>query len=656
MSQQAPETVWTPGAEVTQTQIAEFARQASVIAGRDLSTYPELWHWSITELEQFWSLVWTFFDVHSATPYTEVLSSHAMPGVRWFRGATLNYVEHALRGEDAATALVEVDECGKYEETTLAVLRTEVAGMAAALRNVGVSSGDRVVGYLPNSRAAVVAFLASASMGAVWSCCAQDYGASAAADRFAQLEPTVLVAADGYVFGGKTADRRAATAELVAHLPTLRQVIHVSHVGLGDPTPVGVPSVTWSDAVSTPGELVIENVPFDHPLWALFSSGTTGKPKAIVHGHGGVLLEHLKSVGLHLDLRSKDTFFWYTSTNWMMWNLLVSGLLTSSTVVLYDGNPTHPGPDRLWQVVENTRASIFGTSPGFLLASEKAGLRPGEQHDLSRLRGIGSTGSTLHQSAYHWVRDAVSPRVQLNSTSGGTDMVCAFVGSAPTLPVVPGEISGPMLGVALDAYDPAGLPLREQVAELVITEPMPSMPLHFWNDPDGSRYHQAYFGTYPGVWRHGDWITFTDRESVVVHGRSDSTLNRNGVRLGSADIYEVVEAFPEVAEALVIGAEMADGEYWMPLFLVMAEGAALDDELIARIKDALRRDASPRHVPQEFIAVDAIPHTRTGKKLEVPIKRVLQGADPQTALSLGAVDDPTLIDQFADFGAAHRSA
>jgi len=387
----------------------------------------------------------------------------------------------------------------------------------------------------------------------------------------------------------------------------------------------------------------------------LFSSGTTGKPKGIVHGHGGVLLEHLKSLGLQLDLSSKDTVFWYTSTNWMMWNLTVSALLLGSAVVLYDGSPAHPGPERLWQVVQGAGVSVFGTSPGFLLASEKASLRPGEQHNLSALRGIGVTGSALHHSAYEWVRTAVSPDVQLSSTSGGTDVVCAFVGGAPTLPVVAGEISGIALGVAMDAYGPAGESLRNEVGELVVTEPMPSMPVYFWGDPDGTRYHQAYFETYPGVWRHGDWITITDRGSVVVHGRSDSTLNRNGVRLGSADIYEVVEAFPEVAEALVIGAEMPDGQYWMPLFLVMAEESQLDDDLVGRIKEALRRDASPRHVPQEFIEVDAIPHTRTGKKLEVPVKRVLQGADPETALSLGAVDDPTLIEQFVRFGAEHSS-
>jgi len=656
MTQQAPAPVWAPGPDVADTQIVEFARLAGQIAGRDLSSYDELWRWSITELAQFWTLVWSYFGVRSATLHTEVLSSHELPGAQWFSGATLNYVEHALRGDASATALIEVDESGKQQASTLGALRTEVAGVAATLRKLGVQPGDRVIGYLPNSRVAVVAFLATASMGAVWSCCAQDYGASAATDRFAQLRPTVLIAADGYTFGGRTADRRDATAELVAGLPSLRAVVHVSHVGLGEPTSIGVPSLAWADAVATPGVLAIENVAFDHPLWVLFSSGTTGKPKGIVHGHGGVLLEHLKSLGLQLDLSSKDTVFWYTSTNWMMWNLTVSALLLGSAVVLYDGSPAHPGPERLWQVVQGAGVSVFGTSPGFLLASEKASLRPGEQHNLSALRGIGVTGSALHHSAYEWVRTAVSPDVQLSSTSGGTDVVCAFVGGAPTLPVVAGEISGIALGVAMDAYGPAGESLRNEVGELVVTEPMPSMPVYFWGDPDGTRYHQAYFETYPGVWRHGDWITITDRGSVVVHGRSDSTLNRNGVRLGSADIYEVVEAFPEVAEALVIGAEMPDGQYWMPLFLVMAEESQLDDDLVGRIKEALRRDASPRHVPQEFIEVDAIPHTRTGKKLEVPVKRVLQGADPETALSLGAVDDPTLIEQFVRFGAAHRQA
>lgn len=654
MNAPVAEPIWSPGPDVVDTRIMAFSREAGKTAGRDLSTYTELWRWSTTELEQFWSLVWSHFDVRSSTPYTEVLSGREMPGAQWFTGARLNYVEHALRGDPASTAVIEADESGAQQATSLGQLRMEVAGVAAALRKVGVQRGDRVIGYLPNSRVAVVAFLATASMGAVWSCCAQDYGAAAATDRFGQLRPTVLIAADGYVFGGKTVDRREATAELVAGLPTLQAVIHVSHIGVGEPVGIDLPTLAWEDAVATPGVLAIEDVPFDHPLWVLFSSGTTGKPKGIVHGHGGVLLEHLKSLGLHLNLSPSDTVFWYTSTNWMMWNLTVSGLLMSSAVVLYDGNPAYPGPDRLWQVVEDAGVNVFGTSPGFLLASEKAGLVPGEQHDLSALRAIGVTGSALHQSAYEWVRTAVSPRVQLNSTSGGTDVVCAFVGSAPTLPVFAGEISAAALGVALDAYGPAGESLRGEVGELVVTQPMPSMPVYFWDDPDGARYRQAYFETYPGVWRHGDWITLTDRGSVVVHGRSDSTLNRNGVRLGSADIYEVVEAFPEVRESLVIGAEMPDGEYWMPLFLVLADGVQLDDDLRQRIVAALKRDASPRHVPQEFIQVDAIPHTRTGKKLEVPVKRLLQGADPETALSVGAVDDPTLLDQFVRLGAQRR--
>jgi len=660
-----PDPIWTPGPEAADSRIVAFAREASVLAGRDLSAYADLQRWSASELEQFWSLVWTHFGVRSATPHTEVLSGRELPGAHWFTGSTLNYVEHALRGAADARAVVEVDESGRAHTTTLGQLRAEVAAVAAAFRGLGVRQGDRVVGYLPDTRVSVVAFLATASLGAVWSCCGQDYGPSAAADRFGQLRPAVLVAADGYPFSGTILDRRQATAELVNALPTLTAVVVVEHVGTGTSLVDGVRTVSWADAVTTPAELggggggvgvggVVE-VAFDHPLWVLFSSGTTGKPKGIVHGHGGVLLAHLAALGLNMDIGEQDTFFWYTTTNWMMWNLNVAGLLVGSAVVLYDGNPMHPSPAALWQVVERQGVTVFGVSPGFLLAAEKAGLRPGAEHDLSALRTIGVTGSTLHLSAYPWVREAVSPRVQLVSTSGGTDVACAFVGGAPTLPVYPGEISAAALGVALDAFGPRGQSLREQVGELVVTAPMPSMPVYFWDDPDGTRYREAYFDTYPGVWRHGDWITLTERGTVVVHGRSDSTLNRNGVRLGSADIYDVVERFAEVREALVIGAEMDDGSYWMPLFLVLEDGVSLDDDLQARIVDALRRDASPRHVPQEFVQVDAIPHTRTGKKLEVPVKRVLQGADPATVLSLGAVDDPTLVEQFVRLGAEHRA-
>lgn len=650
-----PQPIWTPGPEAADSAIAAFARVAGAVAGRDLSTYADLQQWSATELEAFWTLVWNTFGVRSTTPWEQVLTSRELPGARWFTGTRLSYVEHALRGDAGARAVVEVDEAGHENVITTGELRTEVASVAAALRGLGVVPGDRVVGYLPNTRVSVVAFLATASIGAVWSACGQDYGPSAAADRFGQLRPTVLVAADGYTYGGTTHDRRAATAELAAALPTLTGVLVVDHVGAGVPLVRGVAVQDWAQVLAQPAELEVLDVPFDHPLWVLFSSGTTGKPKGIVHGHGGILLAHLAALGLNLDLGERDTFFWYTTTNWMMWNLNVGGLLVGSAVVLYDGNPAHPGPDVLWDVVARLGVTVFGVSPGFLLACEKAGLEPGSGHDLRALRTLGVTGSTLHGSAFGWVRDAVGERVQLVSTSGGTDVAVGFVGGAPILPVVEGEISAAALGVALDAYGPHGESLRDEVGELVVTAPMPSMPVCFWDDPDGSRYREAYFETYPGVWRHGDWITLTSRGTVVVHGRSDSTLNRNGVRLGSADIYDVVERFPEVRESLVIGAEMPDGSYWMPLFLVLSDGVVLDDELRGRIVEALRRDASPRHVPEEIVAVDAIPHTRTGKKLEVPVKRVLQGADPAAVLSLGAVDDPALIEVFARMGAERRA-
>ena len=650
-----PQPIWTPGPEAADSAIVAFARAAGAVAGRDLSTYADLQQWSATELEAFWTLVWTTFGVRSTTPWEQVLTSRELPGARWFTGTRLSYAEHALRGNAGARAVVEVDEAGHENVITTGELRAEVASVAAVLRGLGVVPGDRVVGYLPNTRVSVVAFLATASIGAVWSACGQDYGPSAAADRFGQLRPTVLVAADGYTYGGTTHDRRAATAELAAALPTLAAVLAVDHVGAGDPLVTGVRVLDWAAVLAQPAELEILDVPFDHPLWVLFSSGTTGKPKGIVHGHGGILLAHLAALGLNLDLGERDTFFWYTTTNWMMWNLNVGGLLVGSAVVLYDGNPAHPGPDVLWEVVERLGVTVFGVSPGFLLSGEKAGLAPGSTHDLRALHTLGVTGSTLHGSAFPWVRDHVGQRVQLVSTSGGTDVAVGFVGGAPILPVVEGEISAAALGVALDAYGPHGESLRDEVGELVVTAPMPSMPVSFWDDPDGSRYREAYFETYPGVWRHGDWITLTSRGTVVVHGRSDSTLNRNGVRLGSADIYDVVERFPEVRECLVIGAEMPDGSYWMPLFLVLSDGVVLDDELRGRIVEALRRDASPRHVPEEIVAVDAIPHTRTGKKLEVPVKRVLQGADPAAVLSLGAVDDPALIEVFVRMGAERRA-
>ncbi|MFG2647763.1 acetoacetate--CoA ligase [Streptomyces sp. NPDC048436] len=647
-----PEPFWTPDPDTTATsRIAEFARGV----GMDPGDYPALHDWSVTDLEGFWAAVWDHFAIDAATPYEEVLAEEEMPGARWFTGATLNYTQHALRHlSPDRPALIALDETGASYEVTGEELRGQVASVAATLRELGVGQGDRVVGYLPNTPHAVVAFLATASLGALWSVCGQDYAPQAAADRFAQLEPTVLVAADGYLFNGTTHDRRDAALDLSRALPTLKATVLVERVGLPWPADSGRPAVTWEDAAGRTEQLDCVPVPFDHPLWVVFSSGTTGLPKGIVHGHGGVLLEHLKTLGLHSDLGPGERLLWYTTTHWMMWNLVVSTLLTGATACTYDGSPAPLArPDVLWELAARHRVTLFGTSPQYLLGMAKFGITP-SVHDLSAVRAIGCTGSALPASAYPWVREHVGAHVQLASGSGGTDVVSGFAGSASTTPVWEGELSVPNLGVALAAYDTDGRPVRDQVGELVVTRPMPSMPLYFWNDLEGTRYRDAYFTTYPGVWRHGDWITHTSHGSVVVHGRSDSTLNRNGVRLGSADIHDVVEHLPEITEALVIGAEEPEGGYWMPLFVVLAEGAVLDDTLRDTIRRVIRTGASPRHVPDEILQVPGIPHTRTGKKLEVPVKRLLQGASAEQVVNPAAVDDPELIAYFARIGAERR--
>ncbi|MGX1668103.1 acetoacetate--CoA ligase [Streptomyces sp. NPDC055400] len=645
---------WLPDPHSAEdSRIADFARRNGI----DPADYAALHRWSVTDLEGFWGAVWDYFAIDAATPYERVLAEEKMPGARWFPGATLNYAHHALRHLRPDTpAIVALDETGASHEVTGGQLRFQVASLAAALRDIGVQEGDRVVGYLPNTPHAIVAFLATASLGAVWSVCGQDYAPKAAADRFSQLEPTVLIAADGYHFNGTAHDRRAATAELARALPTLKATVLVNHIGLPwDADQQPGPVLPWPDATGRTEQLTCTDVPFDHPLWIVFSSGTTGLPKGIVHGHGGVLLEHLKTLGLQSDLGPGQRLLWYTTTHWMMWNLVASTLLTGATTCTYDGSPApHARPDILWDLAARHGVTVFGTSPQYLLGMAKFGIKP-NTYDLSAVRSIGCTGSTLPASAYPWVRDHVGAHIQLASSSGGTDVVSGFAGGAPTTPVWAGELSAPHLGVALAAYDTEGSPVVDEVGELVVTRPMPSMPLSFWNDPDGSRFHDAYFAAYPGVWRHGDWITLTAHGSVIVHGRSDSTLNRNGVRFGSADIHDIVEQLPEVAEALVIGAEEPDGGYWMPLFVVPAPGATLDDALRDRIRTAVREGASPRHVPDEILEVPAIPHTRTGKKLEVPVKRLLQGAPVEEVVNPGAVDAPDAIDHYARLGAERRS-
>ncbi|MEW2014378.1 acetoacetate--CoA ligase [Rhodococcus sp. NPDC076796] len=632
--------LWTPtDSDLAEARVTAFARFVEQRHDVLLPDYPALWRWSTNELELFWRAVWDFFEVRSSSTPTTVLAERSMPGAHWFPGTEVNYVDQVIRhARPDRAAIVHAREDGSTRTVTWEEMIDRAGALAGTLADAGVRRGDRVVGYLPSVPEAVIAFLATASLGAVWSACGQDYSASAALDRLGQLEPTALITADGYLYGGKFRDKAADVDALTSGLPTLRVVVTVGEAS-GN-------AVSWSAATAKSRELKPVAVPFDHPLWVVFSSGTTGLPKGIVHGHGGVVLEHLKSVVLHSDLGPEDVFFWYTSPSWMMWNFQVAGLLAGSTIVCADGNPAFPTPDALWDIAGRLGVTYLGTSPAYVLACIKADAHPGSDHDLSALRAVGITGSAMPATSSIWLSENIGAHVPVFSISGGTDVVSAFAGGVRTVPVWAGELSVPFLGVALDAYDEDGEPVRGTVGELVVTEPMPSMPLYFWNDADGSRYRDAYFDTYPGIWRHGDWITMTDRGSVLVHGRSDSTLNRNGIRMGSADIYQAVESLDEVTEALVLGIELPDGGYWMPLFVVVPGGAT--DELRERVGSVIRTQASPRHVPDDVIATPAIPHTRTGKKLEVPLKRLFQGATAAGTLDASAVDDPAALAWFVE--------
>ncbi|MGW0859385.1 acetoacetate--CoA ligase [Streptomyces sp. NPDC002690] len=652
MTSAADETpLWQPGPErVAAAAVTRFQSWAAEHHGAPAEGgYPALHRWSVEELGPFWRAVAEWFDIRFSTPYETVLAKRTMPGAEWFPGATLNYAEHALRtAEDPlradAPALFHVDETQAQAVMSWSELRRQVGSLAAELRDLGVTPGDRVSGYLPNIPQAVVAFLATAAVGGVWTSCAPDFGARSVLDRFQQVEPVVLFTVDGYRYGGKEHDRTATVAELRRELPTLRAVVHVPL--LGTPAPEG--TLAWADLTGGDTEPRFEQVPFAHPLWVLYSSGTTGLPKAIVQSQGGILLEHYKQLGLHCDLGPEDRFFWYTSTGWMMWNFLVSGLLTGTTVVLYDGSPGHPDISAQWRVAEQTGATFFGTSAAYVMACRKAGAHPGRDLDLSRVQCVATTGSPLPPDGFRWLHDEITDDLWIASVSGGTDVCSCFAGAVATLPVHIGELQAPCLGTDLQSWDPEGKPHLGEVGELVVTAPMPSMPLRFWNDPDGSRYHDSYFDTYPGVWRHGDWITLTGRGSVIIHGRSDSTLNRQGVRMGSADIYEAVERLPQIRESLVVGIEQPDGGYWMPLFVHLADGAVLDDGLRTAIARTLRENLSPRHVPDEVIEVPGIPHTLTGKRIEVPVKRLLQGTPLDRAVNAGSVDDVGLLAFYAE--------
>jgi acetoacetyl-CoA synthetase len=621
--------------------------------GIDLVGYDALWRWSVDDLPGFWGAVSEFLGVRFHDQPTCVLDTAQMPGARWFPGATLNYAEHALAhgADDADPAVVFHREDGKIDRLTYGELRLSVAAARAGLAGLGVGRGDRVAALMPNSPATIVAFLAAASLGAVWSSCSPDFGVRAVFDRFTQIEPTVLIAADGYVYNGQRFDIRPTVSELRAEIPGLTSVVLVDYLGdLGELAPGSVPVIGWDALLATHADARLEftPVPFDHPLWILYSSGTTGLPKGIVQGHGGIVVEHLKSLALHMDLRAGERFFWFTTTGWMMWNLLVSGLLVGATVVLFDGSPGHGDLNVLWRMAEQERVTYFGTSAPYIQSCLKAGLRPADRFDLSGLRAVGSTGAPLSPEGFQWLADAVGPHIQICSVSGGTDLCTAFVGASPDVPVWLGELSCRMLGAAVAAFDDAGRPVVDEVGELVVTQPMPSMPVFFWNDADGSRLRAAYFDTYPGVWRHGDWIKITSRGSSVIYGRSDSTLNRGGVRMGTAEFYRVVESLAEVVDSLVIdtsSAAQTDGE--LLCFVVLAPGVALAD-VEPTLRAALRRQLSPRHVPNRFFVVDAVPRTLNGKKCEVPVKKILAGVAVERAVSRDALRDPRSLRPFVE--------
>ncbi|WP_353946656.1 acetoacetate--CoA ligase [Streptomyces sp. HUAS MG91] len=641
----------------THTGVTDYLHWLRRERGLSFADYAELWRWSTKDLPGFWSSVWEYYGLDTVSRYDEVLADPTMPGARWFTGARLNFARQCLaHATDARPALVAVTETGDPEEISWGRLTQEVAGAAEALREMGVGPGDCVAGYLPNIPQAVVALLATAAVGATWTVCSPDFGTPSVLSRLRQARPTVLIAADGYRHGGRTYDRRPHIAELLHGLPTVRHLIAVDrlYVAEGEPAWPGRPDLTrhrWTDLADRKAPLTFADVPFDHPLWILWSSGTTGVPKGIVHGHGGIVVELLKALGLGVGLRAADRYLFHTSTSWMVWNFMVGGLLHGSTLVLYDGSPTHPDINGLWRIAERTRATTVGLGAAYLIAAEKADAHPAGEADLGALRTLLQTGSAMPGTTWDWVHDRLGPGIALQSICGGTDVCSVLAGGSPLLPRRRGRLSGPALGVALASWDAEGRPVVGEQGELVVTAPLPSMPLRFVDDPDDTRYTRSYFDVYPGVWRHGDWVTVGTDLSVTVAGRSDSTLNRMGVRMGSADLYAVVERHPRIADSLVIGAELPDGRYYMPLFVVPADGERFDDTLRAELIGAIRQHLSPRHVPDAIVPVAAVPHTLTGKKLEVPVKRILQGANVTDVAAEGAVTRPDMLNWFADFGA-----
>jgi acetoacetyl-CoA synthetase len=664
MDNEAP--IWTPSPErIASAGITRYLKWLADTRDLEFADYEALWKWSVTDIEAFWASIWEFGGIRAATPYRQVLGERRMPGAKWFEGATLNYADHMLwrasrPGWKDRPAIVFQSEIVERRVVSWGELSAQVGALTATLERLGVRRGDRVVSYMPNIPESITALLASSSIGAIWSSCAPDMGAVGVLDRFRQIEPKLLFAVDGYRYGGKDFDRRQTVRELLAQLPTVEAVIFVPYLDANarlDPQaqPAGsaAPHVLqFDEAIAQPAPCRFEPLPFDHPLWIVYSSGTTGMPKPIVHGHGGTVLEYTKGWALQSDIGEDDRFFWFTSTTWIMWNMTVSSMLAGSTVLLFDGNPGHPDLGTLWRFAERERATHFGLSPAFVTLNMKAGLRPRERFDLSSLRTIGSTGSPLTHEGYRWIYDAVHPDVLLAAISGGTDPNTAFLYACPVLPVRAGEMQCRGLGAAVYAFDDAGQPVIGEVGELVCTQPMPSMPLYFWGDTDGRRYFDSYFDVYPGAWRHGDWLRLVPRPGAtggIIYGRSDSTINRHGIRMGTSELYRVVEDFDEVADSLVVDLEYLGRDSFMALFVVLREGEQVPADLKRRLLDAIRTRLSARHVPDDVFAIPEVPRTISGKKLEVPIKKILLGQPVDKSVNRSSMGNPQSIDWFIRF-------
>lgn len=652
--------LWTPSAGwVENANVTAFTNWLQSERGLEFASYDELWRWSVTELEPFWGALWDYFSLESSAPFTRVLGSRQMPGAEWFPGARLNYAQHILRRERAGTdAVMFLSEAAPLSGMRWEDLAGQVRILATQLRRLGVKPGDRVVAYLPNIPQAIIAMLATTSIGAIWASCSPDFGSRGVLDRIAQLAPKVLFCVDGYRYGGKAFDRRSELKEIIGALAGLEHVIHLPYLDPQDPAPSDERALQWAALLDHPPvsaeQFRFEQVPFDHPLWILFSSGTTGLPKAIVHGHGGILLEMMKLLHFHMDIHAGERTFFFTTTGWMMWNVVASSLLVGACPVLYDGNPAYPEPDVLWKMAQDSGASFFGASPTYVDIMDKAGIVPGEKYDLSKLRAIMPAGSPVSPECTAWFYANVKTDLWVATGSGGTDCCTGFVGGVPTLPVYAGEIQARSLGVAAAAFNERGEPVLDEVGELVITEPLPSMPVCFWNDPDSVRYRESYFEEFPAAWRHGDFFRINARGGCFVLGRADATLNRQGVRIGTAEIYRTLAAVEEVDDALIVNLDLPGGKFFMPLFVKLAAGVQLDADLEKRICTRLRKELTPRHVPDRIIQVPQIPMTLTGKKMEVPVRKILMGVPSEKAANRNAMVNPLALDDFERYAHTQR--